>query len=75
MPKKDTTKALSFVINAVNCYNMGWFKKKSEKEKLQAQYEKLMKQSFDMSKTDRTKADALYAQAEAIAKKIENLPQ
>lgn len=59
----------------MNCYNMGWFKKKSEKEKLQAQYEKLMKQSFDMSKTDRTKADALYAQAEAIAKKIENLPQ
>jgi hypothetical protein len=54
---------------------MSWFKKKSEKEKLQAHYEKLMKQSFDMSKTDRTKADALYAQAEAIAEQIAKLPK
>jgi len=58
----------------VNFYNMSWFKRKSEKIKLQVQYEKLMKQSFDMAKTNRTKADELYVQAEAIAEKIAKLP-
>lgn len=53
---------------------MGLFGKKSEKEKLQKQYEKLMKQSFDLSKTDRQASDQKAAEADAIIKKIEALP-
>jgi hypothetical protein len=51
----------------------GLFKKKTEVEKLQDQYKKLMEESFRLSKTDRTAADLKYAKAEDIAKKIESL--
>lgn len=50
-----------------------FFKKKSDKEKLQEQYQKLMKESFDLSKVDRTKADAKVAEANLILEKIEKL--
>jgi hypothetical protein len=50
-----------------------FFKRKSEKEKLQEQYQKLMKESFDLSKIDRTKADAKVAEANLILEKIEKL--
>ena len=50
-----------------------FFKKKSEKEKLQEQYQKLMKESFDLSKIDRTKADAKVAEANLILEQIEKL--
>ena len=53
---------------------MGLFSRKSEKEKLQLQYEKLMKQSFDLSKTNRQASDAKTAEAEEVAKKIAALP-
>jgi hypothetical protein len=53
---------------------MGWFKKKSKKEVLQLQYEKLMKKSFDLSKVDRTKADEAYAAAQTIADEMAALP-
>lgn len=49
----------------------GLFKKKSPKHKLQAQYDKLMKQAFELSRTDRTAGDAKYAEAEEIMKKLE----
>ena len=49
----------------------GLFKKKSEAEKLKEQYEKLMKDAFNLSKTDRTASDAKYAEADQIMKKIE----
>jgi hypothetical protein len=49
----------------------GLFKKKSEKEKLEDQYEKLMKESFNLSRTDRTKADAKVAEADEIRKKLD----
>lgn len=52
---------------------MGLFGKRSEKDKLQKQYEKLMKEAYDLSKTDRKKSDTKYAEADALAKKIENL--
>ncbi len=52
---------------------MGLFRKKSEKEKLQKQYEKLMKQSFDLSKSDRQASDRKAVEADEIAKKIEAL--
>jgi len=49
------------------------FKKKSPVEKLQAEYEKLMKEGFDLSKSDRTASDQKYAEANAIMAKIDAL--
>jgi hypothetical protein len=51
----------------------GLFKQKSEKEKLQAQYEKLLKKSHELSTTNRAESDKVAAQAEEIAQKIEKL--
>ncbi len=51
----------------------GLFKKKSEAEKLQDEYAKLMKEAFVLSKSDRKKSDAKTAEAEEILKKIEAL--
>ena len=53
----------------------GLFKKKSESEKLQQRYEKLMKESFELSKVNRSAADAKYAEADEIQKQIEKLNQ
>ena len=51
----------------------GLFKKKSEVEILQKQYKKLMKEAFDLSKTNRTKSDEKTAEAEEILKQIDAL--
>ncbi len=51
----------------------GLFKKKSEVEKLQEQYQKLQKESFNLSKIDRKAADAKAVEADEIMKKIEAL--
>ncbi len=51
----------------------GLFKKKSEKEKLQEKYESLMKDSFDLSKSNRSLADQKYAEAMEIQKQLEEL--
>ncbi len=51
----------------------GLFKKKTEKEKLEDQYEKLMKESYKLSHTDRTKSDAKAAEADEIRKKLDEL--
>lgn len=51
----------------------GLFKKKTEKEKLQLQYEKLLKESFELSKINRSKSDAKAAEAEAVMQQIEAL--
>ena len=51
----------------------GLFKKKSEKEKLQEQYKKLLKDSFELSKSNRSASDAKQAEADVILKKIEAL--
>jgi len=53
----------------------GLFKKKTEEEKLQEQYKKLMEESYKLSKTDRQAADLKYAEAEKIIKQIEALKQ
>ena len=53
----------------------GLFKKKSEKEKLQEQYQKLMKEAFELSKVNRTASDDKYAEADIIQKKISALDQ
>ncbi|MFS4468451.1 Lacal_2735 family protein [Maribacter sp. 2210JD10-5] len=49
------------------------FKKKTEKEKLQEQYQKLMKEAFDLSKSNRSASDTKYAEADEIQKKIDVL--
>lgn len=51
----------------------GLFKKKTEVEKLQEKYEKLMKEWHALSSTNRSESDKKYAEAEAIAKQIELL--
>ncbi|MEM7163369.1 MAG: Lacal_2735 family protein [Bacteroidota bacterium] len=51
----------------------GLFKKKSEVEKLNERYEKLMKESFELSRTDRQAADAKAFEADQILKEIERL--
>ena len=51
----------------------GLFKKKSEKEKLMAQQEQMLKEAYDLSKIDRTKSDAKTAEAEELWQKIETM--
>jgi hypothetical protein len=48
----------------------GLFKKKTEKEKLQETYEKMMADAYKLSHTNRTASDKLLAEAEELAKKI-----
>ena len=52
---------------------IGLFKKKSEKEKLQEKYEKLLKESYELSKTNRKESDKKAYEVDLIAKKIESL--
>lgn len=49
------------------------FKKKTEKEVLQAKYKSMMEEAFRLSKISRAKSDAKYAAAELIMKQIEAL--
>tara|TARA_B110000211_G_C13864658_1_gene458122 strand:+ start:75 stop:248 length:174 start_codon:yes stop_codon:yes gene_type:complete len=52
---------------------MGLFsflKTKTEKQKLQEKYESLLKESFDLSKVDRSKSDAKLAEANKVADRI-----
>ncbi|WP_425236809.1 Lacal_2735 family protein [Ulvibacterium sp.] len=51
----------------------GLFKKKSEVEKLQEKYRRLMKEAFDLSKSNRSASDTKYAEADEVQKKIEAL--
>ena len=51
----------------------GLFKKKTEKEKLEDQYEMLLKEAHRLSTINRTESDAKAAEADAILKKIEAL--
>ena len=52
---------------------MGLFSKKSPAEKLQKRYEKLMEESYKLSHTDRKASDLKRAEAEEVAKEIEQL--
>ncbi|MBO3696857.1 Lacal_2735 family protein [Roseivirga sp. E12] len=53
---------------------MGWFSKKTEKEKLQEKYEKLVGEAYKLSHTDRKASDLKTAEADALIKQIEKLP-
>lgn len=51
------------------------FWKKDPVKKLEKKYERLLQESFDLSKTDRQKADLKAAEAEAVRLEIEKLQQ
>ena len=51
----------------------GLFKKKSEEEKLQDKYKKLMAEAHSLSQRDRRAGDQKMADAEAVMKEIESL--
>lgn len=51
----------------------GLFKKKSEVEKLQDSYKKLMKEAYKLQSINRTNSDQKYAEADIVLKKIEFL--
>lgn len=51
----------------------GLFKKKTEQEKLQAEYEALLKKSFELSTVNRAESDKIAAQADALGKRIDGM--
>tara|TARA_B100001115_G_C15832572_1_gene415780 strand:+ start:1311 stop:1484 length:174 start_codon:yes stop_codon:yes gene_type:complete len=53
----------------------GFFKKKSEKDKLLELYNKKKKQAFVLSKSNRKESDRLEKEAYDILQKIDSLPQ
>ena len=46
------------------------FKKKTEKEKLEGQYEKLLEEAYKLSTVNRSASDAKTAEADVVLKKI-----
>lgn len=55
----------------INMFNI--FKKKSEIEKLQDKYKKLLAEAHSLSQRDRKAGDQKMADAEDVAQKIEKL--
>ena len=51
----------------------GPFKKRTEKDKLEKQYRRLLNESFRLSKINRAESDKKQAEAEQILKMIEAL--
>ena len=60
-----------FFYNLLNI--MGFFTKKTEKEKLQDQYRKLLAEAHRLSTSNRKLSDEKVAEAEAVMQKIEAL--
>jgi len=53
----------------------GLFKKKTEAEKLNKKYDKLMQEGYELSTINRKASDARYAEADQVMKRIEKLSQ
>lgn len=68
-----TTLLLVFPIQVKQRNMFNIFKRKSELEKLQEKYAKLQKESYDLSKTDRSASDRKQAEAHEIQKRIGEL--
>lgn len=51
----------------------GIFRKKTEADRLDKQYSRLMKESYRLSSTDRKASDAKAAEADRLLKKIQLL--
>ena len=54
---------------------MGHLKNKTELEKVQIKYEALLKEAYDLSKTDRRKSDQKTFEADEVSKQIEILKE
>ncbi len=52
----------------------GMFKRKSEKEKLEERYRKLLEEAHRLSTSDRKAADLKTAEAEEVLQRIEAMP-
>jgi hypothetical protein len=52
----------------------GLFKRKTEKERLIEKHRRLLEEAFKLSKVNRRQSDEKVAQAEALMKKIEAMP-
>lgn len=52
-----------------------FFKKKSEKAKLELKYKKLLEESYRLSHVNRQESDNKRAEAEEILKQIESIKQ
>ncbi|MBT8234696.1 MAG: Lacal_2735 family protein [Bacteroidia bacterium] len=52
---------------------LGLFKKKTEKEKLQQQYQSLLKEAHRLSTTNRKLSDQKVFEADEVMKLLENL--
>lgn len=53
----------------------GLFKKKTEAEKLNKKYDKLMQEGYELSTINRKASDAKYAEADQVLKQMDKLPQ
>lgn len=51
------------------------FKKKSEVEKLQDSYKKLMEEAYKLQSINRSDSDKKYVEADVILKKIEEIKE
>ncbi|KGL60342.1 hypothetical protein SAMN04487762_0903 [Polaribacter sp. Hel1_33_78] len=51
----------------------GLFKKKSELEKLQESYKKIMEEAYKLQSINRTDSDKKYLEADNVLKKIEQI--
>ena len=51
----------------------GLFKRKTEEEKLQDRYKKLMAEWHDLSSVDRSASDEKYAEAQKVLEKLDEL--
>jgi hypothetical protein len=51
----------------------GLFKKKSEVEKLQEKYKKLMEEGFKLQSISRSDSDKKYGEADLVLKEIEKI--
>ncbi|TNF25209.1 MAG: Lacal_2735 family protein [Bacteroidetes bacterium] len=49
----------------------GFFKRKTEREKLLEAYNRLMEEAYHLSKVNRAASDSKYAEADAIQKKLD----
>jgi hypothetical protein len=54
---------------------MGFFTRKSKKEKLNEQYNKKLEQAYKMSTSNRTESDRLTAEANDILEEIKKLEE
>lgn len=70
---RDTNVAIYDRLTFKRIIMFGLFKKKTEKEKLQEQYKKLMKEAHSLSSTNRKLSDQKVFEAEEIMKQYDKI--